>query len=99
MTTCHGHSPGCAILPPMMRRLIAEDVTLLMPQVSGSDLSTVGGAGEGGEGVAAEGWDNMRINGVVQEYSQMHDVNLISPAIDNYKTIVKKNTQTFFVMK
>ncbi|MPC89247.1 hypothetical protein E2C01_084184 [Portunus trituberculatus] len=56
MTTCQGHSPGCAILPPMMRRLHAGLVTLLMPHSRGSDLSEEGGDGAvDGEGEAAAG--------------------------------------------
>lgn len=62
MTTCHGHSPGCAILPPMMRRLHPGAVTLLVPHSRGSDLSA--GDGDGamdGDGDAAEGmWYDVR---------------------------------------
>lgn len=39
MTTCDGHSPGCAGRPPMMRRLQPGVVTLLTPHSRGSDRS------------------------------------------------------------
>lgn len=42
MTTCQGHSPGCAVRPPMMRRLQPGEVTLLTPHSRGSDSSDDG---------------------------------------------------------
>lgn len=66
MTTCHGHSPGCAILPPMMRRLHAGDVTLLTPHSCGSDLDG-GDGGEAEEGEAAGGRDSMAVRQVIEE--------------------------------